>query len=71
MTYVNRGVTYLQAEGGYTHEPRPAVFVVAKLTQMAKIKTIVTEIDPHAFMIIQDASDVLGRGFTLKAQKLG
>jgi uncharacterized membrane-anchored protein YitT (DUF2179 family) len=71
LTSVDRGVTYLQAEGGFTHEQRPAVFVVAKLTQMAKIKTIVTDIDPHAFMIIQDASDVLGRGFTLKAQKLG
>lgn len=70
LTSVDRGVTYLQAEGGFTHEQRPAVFVVAKLTQMAKIKTIVTDIDPHAFMIIQDASDVLGRGFTLKAQKL-
>jgi len=66
LTYVERGVTYLDAEGGYTHERRPAVFVVAKLTQMAKIKNIVNSIDPHAFMIIQDASDVLGRGFTLK-----
>lgn len=63
---VGRGVTYLYAEGAYTHQQRKVLLVVAKLTQVAKIKDIVKTIDPGCFMIIQDANDVLGKGFTSK-----
>ena len=63
---VGRGVTYLHGEGAFTHRQRDILFVVAKLTQTAKIRSIVRDIDPHAFMIIHDVNDVFGRGFTLK-----
>ena len=55
----------------YTHQQRKVLLVVAKLTQVAKIKQIVRDIDPGCFMIIQDANDVFGKGFTSKpsAQK--
>lgn len=61
---VGRGVTYLYGEGAYTHQQRKVLFVVAKLTQVARIRQIVRKKDPGAFMIITDASDVFGRGFT-------
>lgn len=64
---VGRGVTYLHGEGAFTHQHREILFVVAKLTQLAKIRSICKEIDPDAFMIIHDVNDVFGRGFTLKA----
>lgn len=64
---VGRGVTYLHGEGAFTHRERDVLFVVAKLTQTAKIRSIVRDIDPNAFMIIHDVNDVFGRGFTLKA----
>ena len=64
---VGRGVTYLHGEGAFTHQGREVLFVVAKLTQLAKIKAICKKIDPDAFMIIHDVNDVFGRGFTLKA----
>ena len=64
---VGRGVTYLHGEGAYTHRQREILFVVAKLTQTAKIRSIVREIDPNAFMIIHDVNDVFGRGVTLQA----
>ena len=63
---VGRGVTYLHGEGAFTHQEREVLFVVAKLTQLAKIRGICKEIDPDAFMIIHDVNDVFGRGFTLK-----
>ena len=66
---VGRGVTYLHAEGAYTHQERMVVFVVVKLTQVAQIRNIIKEIDPYAFVIIQDATDVLGRGFTQASSK--
>lgn len=63
---VGRGVTYLHGEGAFTHQSKEILFVVAKLTQTAKIKSLCREIDPNAFMIIHDVNDVFGRGFTLK-----
>ena len=64
---VGRGVTYLHGQGAYTHQDREVLFVVAKLTQTAKIRSLVKEIDPQAFMILHDVNDVFGRGFTSKA----
>lgn len=61
---VGRGVTFLHGEGAYTRQPREILLVVAKMTQMAQIKAIVSTIDPNAFMIIHDVADVMGRGFT-------
>lgn len=41
-------------------------FAVVNLTQVSKVKLIVNAIDPTAFMIITDTSEVAGRGFTIK-----
>ena len=64
MKSVGRSVTYFPAIGGYTREEIQAILVVAKLTQLGKIRNVVEQYDKHAFMIVQDARDVLGRGFT-------
>ena len=64
---VGRGVTYIEGAGAFTHQHRKMIFCVVKLTQVAKVKQLVKEYDPYAFMIIQDANDVFGRGFTQKA----
>lgn len=61
---VGRGVTFLHGEGAFTHQPREVLLVVAKLTQLAQIKSIVADIDPNAFMVIHDVTDVMGKGFT-------
>ena len=63
---VGRGVTYISGEGCFTHRHRELVFVVIKLTQLAKVRSIVRDIDPSAFMVVSDVNDVFGRGFTLK-----
>lgn len=61
---VGRGVTYFYGEGAFTHQNKKIVFAVVKLTQINKIKEIIQQTDPYAFVIVQDANDVLGRGFT-------
>lgn len=66
---IGRGVTFLQGQGAYTREDRKIIFVVVTLIQIAKIKPIVDSVDPHAFMIVQDAVEVMGRGFTLPGSK--
>lgn len=62
---LGRGVTFLHGEGAFTRQPRRVIFVVVNLTQIARIKMLTAKVDPYAFMIVQDASEVMGRGFTL------
>lgn len=64
LSEVGRGVTILKGEGAYTRSDKRVIFVVVTLTQIARIKFIVEKVDPHAFMIVQDAAEVMGRGFT-------
>ena len=59
---MTRGVTYVDAVGAYTGQKRKMLYIVVTLTQTPKIREIVQQIDPLAFMTIQDASEVLGQG---------
>ncbi|MDD2443295.1 MAG: YitT family protein [Desulfotomaculaceae bacterium] len=61
---LNRGVTYHTGIGAFTQEKRTIVNCVVNRFELAKLKFIVTEIDPEAFMYVSDASEVLGKGFT-------
>ena len=61
---LGRGVTFLHGQGAFTHKERDVVFVAVTLTQIAKVKFLVGEVDPNAFMIIMSASEVMGKGFS-------
>ena len=60
---VDRGVTKLSALGGYTDHERPILMCVIDQTEFSKLKNVVKNIDPNAFVIVSDASEVLGEGF--------
>lgn len=60
---VGRGVTLLHGQGAYTHKEKELVYCVVKITQLAKIKKIVENADPQAFMTVMDAAEVMGKGF--------
>lgn len=64
ISEVGRGVTFLHGAGAFTRQNKEVIFVVVSLTQIAKIKLLVHDVDDHAFMIVQDAYEVMGRGFT-------
>jgi uncharacterized membrane-anchored protein YitT (DUF2179 family) len=64
MDEVNRGITLIHGQGGYTKRHTRIILVVVKLTQLNRLTRIVNEVDPAAFMLVQDANDVFGRGFT-------
>lgn len=67
MQYLSRGVTFFRGEGAFTRQPKHIIFVVVSLRQVSKIKSTVHALDPNAFMLIADASEVSGRGFTIKS----
>lgn len=60
---LDRGLTLLDGRGGYTKEDRPTLMVVVSQTEVTRLKTIVRSVDPHAFLILADANEVLGEGF--------
>ncbi len=63
MQDMHRGVTYIHAEGAYTGQPRKLVYCIVKTTELAKLKKIVKDHDPHALFSIIDTQEVVGRGF--------
>ncbi|WP_187445394.1 YitT family protein [Bacillus infantis] len=63
LNKIDRGVTKLSAYGGYTDHERPILMCVVDQTEFTKLKQLVKNIDPQAFIIVMDASEVLGEGF--------
>ena len=61
---LERGVTYLDGEGYYTGTKTKVVLTAVKKQQMAELKRLVVDIDPDAFIIVQEAHQVLGDGFS-------
>jgi uncharacterized membrane-anchored protein YitT (DUF2179 family) len=60
---LNRGVTFLKAEGGYRRYPQDVIYVCVHRRQLMVLQRIVSQIDPEAFMVLHDAYDVMGYGF--------
>ena len=63
MQKLDRGVTVLRAEGGYSGQERPVLLCVLRAQEMGRLKAIVREADEDAFLFISDAHEVLGEGF--------
>ena len=61
---LERGVTYLDGEGYYSHNATKVILTAVKRQQLAELKQLVVEIDPDAFIIVQEAHQVLGDGFS-------
>jgi uncharacterized membrane-anchored protein YitT (DUF2179 family) len=60
---LDRGATFLDGEGTYTGRKKRVILCAVKKQQLAELKELVTDIDPNAFIILQEAHQVLGDGF--------
>lgn len=60
---LDRGLTKLEGVGGYTGENRPVLLVVVGQNEVTRLKMLVSDADPDAFVIISNAAEVLGEGF--------
>ena len=60
---LGRGTTIINAKGGYTNKNRPIVFCVVTAGEVIRLKAIVHEADPDAFMVVGHANEALGEGF--------
>jgi len=63
---LERGTTFLEGRGGFTGEKKDILFCVVSKWQVFKVKKIVKNIDPRAFVIVSDVFETLGEGFKEK-----
>ncbi|MFA5404113.1 MAG: YitT family protein [Ignavibacteria bacterium] len=57
---LGRGVTFLEARGGFNGQIKNAVYSVVTRLEIVKLKSIINDIDPEAFMTINDVYDTMG-----------
>ena len=67
MSKLERGVTFLDGRGGYSKEKKDVLLVVVSRREEVTLRKLVDEIDPYAFVIINNAHEVLGEGFSKEA----
>lgn len=62
--HLDRGTTLISAKGGFTGDDRPVILTVILKNQYPELSQSVKEIDSHAFLIVSDATEVSGFGFS-------
>ena len=63
--HLDRGLTILRAEGGYSQKDRQVLLVVVSNRELHQLERIVKNIDPESFVIVSEVREVRGRGFSL------
>lgn len=62
-TELGRGATLIDAHGGYSGEDRPMLMCLLSRRQAVELKRFIGENQPHSFMVVSDATEVVGKGF--------
>ncbi len=64
LTHSPRGITLMNGEGMYTKKPKGVLLTCVKFNQIASLKKWIKELDEEAFVIVTDANEVFGKGFS-------
>lgn len=60
---LHRGATEIKGEGVYTHEGRTVLLTVMNRREAVMLRKFVKQVDPHAFLLIMNTSEIIGKGF--------
>lgn len=60
LNQLHRGVTFLEGQGAYTGQRTQVALSVTTLTELARMKRLIFDVDPDAFVVINDTMEVLG-----------
>ena len=63
---LNRGVTRIPSLGGYSSNENETLLCAISARQMSKVQSIVSEVDPNAFVIFSPVHDIMGDGFPMR-----
>ncbi|MCT1576055.1 YitT family protein [Oceanobacillus kimchii] len=69
MEKMDRGVTILNGQGSFSKEKRNVLYCVVARNEIVRLKSIIEQADPHAFVSLTTVHDVMGEGFTLDENK--
>ena len=61
MSQLDKSVTYIDAQGGYSHKDKKMLYCVVPRIELTKLKDIVNSIDPEAFIAIENVHEVDGK----------
>ena len=68
LAQLDRGVTILHGEGGYTGEPSEVLLSVISNRELPRLEKLVHSIDPACFLIVSRVTEVSGRGFSMEKE---
>lgn len=60
---LNRGGTYIKAQGMYTRDEKEMIFLVVPRKEVRNVQQRIKEFDPRSFVVVTDAYDTFGQGF--------
>lgn len=60
---IHRGVTHLTATGLYTNQEQGVLLCVVRKNEYHRLRRLTLELDPHAFLVVTSANEILGEGF--------
>ena len=63
---IDRGTTFFMVETGYLHKKTKALMTVVSNRELVKLNQLVLGIDPKAFIVINEAKEVMGKGFSMR-----
>lgn len=66
---LDRSVTLIDGKGGYTHREMNVLYCVVSRNEVFRLKNLIQEIDPDAFVTVNDVHEVFGEGFTYDRAK--
>lgn len=71
LSELDRGVTYLHGEGGYSGQSKKVIYVALNPREVREVKQIIASIDPDAFITILDVDEIISSDFVInrKGQK--
>jgi len=67
---IHRGGTILQGSGMYNGAEKKIIFTVVNRRELSMLEEMINRIDPHAFLTVFDANEILGKGFKSLSEKV-
>lgn len=64
LNEIDRGVTVWRAEGGYTKANKNMIMCIVNQNEFSRTTQVIKQIDPNAFIVVMNASEVIGEGFS-------
>ena len=60
---LNRSATVYHAEGAFSHHDKTVIMTTMKRSQALKLRNYIRKVEPTAFMLISNSSEIVGKGF--------